>query len=89
MLIVITVVQWASMIYSLLIIARALLSFVPIDPYHPIAQFLHRVTEPALAPIRGILPPTGPFDFSPLIALLLLNVLTQLVVGLLWSLGHV
>ncbi len=80
---VITVVQWASTLYSLLIIARALLSFAPLDPYHPIALFLRQATEPVLAPIRRLMPQTGPFDFSPLIALLLLSLLTQIVVGVL------
>ncbi len=52
-----------------------------------IADFLYRVTEPALRPIRAVLPSFGGVDLSPLIALLLLQlvvapVLTELFNGL-------
>ncbi|RPJ52913.1 MAG: YggT family protein [Acidobacteria bacterium] len=58
-------------IYIWVIIARALISWVNADPWNPIVQFLHRATEPVLAPIRQRLPThrTG-IDFSPLVAIL-------------------
>lgn len=42
-------------------------------------EFLHRTTEPILAPLRRILPRIGMFDFSPLVALVLLDALRELI----------
>ena len=55
-----------------LILVRALLSWVNPDPFNPIVQFLGKVPEPILAPIRKVLPPAFRFgiDISPIIAFL-------------------
>ena len=59
-------------LYTWVIIIRAIISWVNPDPYNPIVQFLYRVTEPVLRPIRRVLPPMGGIDLSPLVALLLI-----------------
>jgi len=64
------------------IIARALLSWFPIDQGSPIFQVLWRVTEPIIEPIRRIMPQTSMIDLSPLAAIFALLVLGQLVLGL-------
>lgn len=46
-----------------------------------VGDFAYRVTEPVLAPIRGILPNFGGIDLSPLVVLLLLGFLRQLIVN--------
>ena len=74
-------------IYSLIIIARSLLAFVRMNPYHPVMDFLIRITEPVLAPIRQVIPPIGPIDISPLVALLLLRFVEWLVQALVMALG--
>ena len=58
-----------STILTWIIIIRALISWVNPDPYNSIVQFLYRVTEPILMPIRRILPTMGGFDLSPIVAL--------------------
>ena len=61
-------VLWA---YMWLIIIRALLSWVNPDPWNPIVQFINRVTEPILAPIRRRVPSWRMgIDLSPLVAIL-------------------
>jgi len=55
------------------ILARVLVSWVNPNPYHPAVQILDQITEPILAPIRRYLPPTGMIDFSPLVAIVLLE----------------
>ncbi|HEX9861187.1 MAG TPA: YggT family protein [Nitrospirota bacterium] len=55
-------------IYTYIIIARALVSWVNPDPYNPIVRFLYAATEPVLYPIRRRLPMAG-IDLSPLIVI--------------------
>jgi YggT family protein len=76
--ILLTMLQW-------LIIAAALVTWVSPDPRNPVVQFLFRSTEWILRPCRKILPPrwTGGIDFSPILAILLIVVVKQLVIGLL------
>jgi len=58
-------------IYTWVIIAAALITWVSLDPRNPIVRILRQITEPVLAPARRLLPPwkTGGLDFSPLIVI--------------------
>lgn len=62
------------------IIARVIVSWLRLDPYHPVVRVLHQITEPMLAPIRQIVPPVGMLDLSPLILLLLLYAIQRIFV---------
>jgi YggT family protein len=66
-------------VYSLLILVRALLSWVNPNPYHPLVQLLIRATEPVLAPLRRVIPMSG-IDFSPLVAMLLIDIVVKKIV---------
>jgi YggT family protein len=66
---------------SLAILARVLLSWVRVSPYHPAVQLLYQITEPILAPLRRIIPPVGMVDISPIIAMLLLQIIQQVLVA--------
>lgn len=63
-----------------IVIINAILSYF-LSPYHPIKMTLNRIVEPMLAPIRRIMPQTGMIDFSPLVLIILLQlvefILTQ------------
>jgi len=74
-------VGWLLDLYSYVIIAAALISWVSPDPRNPIVQFLHRVTEPVLAPVRRMLPPwkTGGLDLSPVIVLLAIQFIDRVI----------
>ena len=62
------------MVLTIAVFIRVLLSWVPnIDPRNPGIAFLYGITEPILAPIRSIMPRTMMFDFSPMIALFVLQ----------------
>ena len=58
-------------IYTWVIVAAALITWVSLDPRNPIVRILRQITEPVLAPARRLLPPwkTGGLDFSPLIVI--------------------
>jgi len=76
-------------IYLWIIIIRALLSWVNPDPYNPIVQFLTRITEPVLRPLRKLVPAYRlGIDLSPLIAVLIIYFLEIAVVDTLVRIGH-
>lgn len=74
------IVTTAITVLTILIIIRALLSWVPnlVDPRGPIAEFLYTVTEPILGPIRSLMPRMM-IDLSPLIAIFLLQAIGRVV----------
>ena len=73
-------------IYMWIIIIRALISWVSPSPYNPIVRFLYRVTEPALRPVRRILPLQGlGVDFSPVVVILVILLLIDFVIPTLFS----
>jgi len=63
------------------IIGRIIMSFVDQTGSMRITQILYEITEPILGPLRRIIPSVGMFDFSPMVALLLLQALQTLVVN--------
>jgi len=74
-------------IYYWFILIRALISWVNPDPNNGIVQFLNRVTEPVLMPIRKMLPPMG-IDVSPIIAFLAIIFLKSFLVASLIDLSY-
>ena len=75
------VLGWLLGLYSWVIIAAALITWVSPDPRNPIVMFLRQVTEPVLAPVRRFLPPwkTGGLDFSPLIVILAIQFVERVI----------
>ncbi len=77
-----TILDTILWLYMWVIIIRALISWVNPDPWNPIVQFLQRATDPVLYQIRKRLGMGGMgFDFSPIIAILLIMFLQIAVVG--------
>lgn len=74
-------------LYMWVIIARALISWVNPDPWNPIVQFLDRVTEPVLAPIRRWMGWRMGIDLSPLVAILIIYFLQYALVGSLYEMA--
>jgi YggT family protein len=72
---------WLLGLYSWVIIAAALITWVSPDPRNPIVMFLRQVTEPVLTPVRRFLPPwkTGGLDFSPLIVILAIQFVERVI----------
>lgn len=75
-----TVLDYVLWLYMWVIIARALISWVNPDPWNPIVQFLDRITEPVLGPIRRRLSWRMGIDVSPIIAFLIIMFLQMAVV---------
>jgi YggT family protein len=81
------VLDWVLTLYMYVIIARALISWVNPDPFNPIVQFLERVTEPVLAPIRRWIGWRMGIDLSPIIAILIIIFLQYALVRSLFELA--
>ena len=62
-----------------LLLARVIVSWTNPRGGGGIVAFIYQVTEPILAPIRRLLPPTAGIDWSPLIAILLLGVVLRVL----------
>jgi YggT family protein len=86
MIFAVRVVNTLVSLLSLLIFVYSLLSFF-MDPYHPVRRTLSQIIEPLLAPIRRVIPPVGGLDFSPLVLIIILQVLGALLRALLLSLA--
>ena len=84
-----SIVYYALELYMYIVIARALISWVNPDPWNPIVQFLEKVTEPALAPIRRLIGWRLGIDVSPIILILLLIFLQKFIVPALVQMGTV
>ncbi|MHB9034983.1 MAG: YggT family protein [Anaerolineae bacterium] len=68
-----------SQALSLAILARVLLSWVPSLQQSRLGLFIYDITEPILGPIRRTIPPLGMIDLSPFIALIVIELLAQLL----------
>ena len=64
-------------VLTLAIIFRAILSWFSPRPTNILAVILYKVTEPLLAPLRRIIPRAGMFDFTPLVAIILLQLIAS------------
>lgn len=83
---IIDFINIAFQVLVYLIIARALLSFVRHNPNQPIIKFIYEITEPIMRPIRRLLPVIGGIDFSPIIAVVALEIIRRVVITLIHSL---
>ena len=79
---IIALIVWILNILAIAIIIRSLLSWVDPMGRNPISQVLIQVTEPVLAPIRNMMGGgIGGFDLSPIIAILLIQVIARVLAG--------
>ncbi len=80
-LILIEIIRWVIQIVTVIVIIKVFMSYF-FPPYQPVRMFIDRLVEPMLAPIRRVLPPVGMFDFSPLVLIILLQLLGTIVINL-------
>jgi YggT family protein len=79
-------IHLASTVITVVIIIDVVLSYF-LSPFHPLRQTLDQVVEPMLAPIRRVVPTIGMIDFSPLVLLILVQLLESVLVSLLSAAG--
>lgn len=84
--ILIIFIQTAATVLTIIILVDIILSFF-VDPFNPLRQALDSLVEPMLTPIRRILPQTGMLDFSPLVLLILIQLIESVLVQILFTLA--
>ena len=81
-------VDLAYRFLTILILIRVFMSWIRPQGFSPLyrkfTRIVFMITEPLLEPIRNILPQTGALDLSPMIAILLLNLMRNILWGLLF-----
>jgi len=65
------------------IIIRVVLSWVQPNPNNPLVRLLNKVTDPVMRPLERIIPPLGGLDITPIIAVVLIQLVQRLLPGLL------
>jgi YggT family protein len=75
-------------VFVVAILAGVVLSWVAPDAYNPAVSLIHSLSEPALRPFRRLVPPMGGLDLSPMVALIVLQLVLMLLVKPLLDLGY-
>lgn len=78
-------------IYTFVIIAAVLISWVNADPYNPIVKILRQLTQPVFMLVKRILPRAlryARIDISPMIVLIVLMLIETVAVGFLYDLAR-
>ena len=83
--ILLTTVTLLFRVLSVAILARVIISWLPmagvrVDVYHPLIRVVYIITDPLLNPIRRFTT-FGMMDFSPIVALILLQIIEQILVS--------
>ena len=78
--------QFLNLLLTVLTVAiliRALLTWVPnMDPSNPLVRLLNQITDPLLQPARRFIPPMGGMDLSPIVVIVVLQLLQRLLMRL-------
>lgn len=82
--ILVEIIHFISRLLSFVIVVDVVLAYV-ISPYHPVRQFLDRLLEPLISPIRRWVPMVGMFDFSPVVLIIVVQLLDIILTSLLLS----
>ena len=87
MLGIIQLIHFVFQIYTLMLFARILSSWVPQLQEYRLMQFVSYYTDPYLNLFRRIIPPLGMFDLSPIVAFISLSIFQSIVINLLQKLS--
>jgi len=86
-LIIANLLKTVIYVHMFIIIVQIIISWVNPGAYNPITVLMYQLSEPILKPARRLIPPAGGFDFSPMIAIIVLQLMIILLVSPLMDLG--
>jgi YggT family protein len=78
-------INFVANLLIILIFADSIISFF-LNPYHPVREVMDRIVNPLLVPIRKIVPLVGNWDISPLILIILIEILARILGSFLMAL---
>jgi YggT family protein len=78
----VSIIQTIRQIVYILVLLKIILSYF-MDPFHPFRQSVDKLVDPLLKPIQQVVPTFGRFDFSPLILVLLVDILSRILISIL------
>jgi YggT family protein len=84
-ILLVSIVNLLSNLMVILIIIDTFVSFF-LAPYNQIRRVLDSIIQPLLTPIRRVVPLVGMFDFSPLILIILIEIVTFILTRLISAL---
>jgi YggT family protein len=88
MFLLIEIINLVFRLYGYAILARIVLSWIPLERNNLVVQFIYKITEPILASFRIILPLGGMWlDLSPIIVFFLINLLQRSIINILISIA--
>ncbi len=79
MTIFVSIIRVLCDVFAILILLRVVVSWYSPRPTNILVRILHRLTEPVLAPLRRIIPRVGRLDFTPLVAIILIQLIYYLL----------
>jgi len=79
---IVDIIQAIRTVVYILVILKVVLSYI-MDPFHPFRQSIDRLLDPALKPIQQVLPTFGGYDFSPLVLIIIVEILSSILLGFL------
>ena len=75
------IIQVIRQTLYILVLLKVVLSYF-MDPYHPFRNSIDRLLDPVLRPIQQVLPTFGGFDFSPLVLIILIEVVANILLSI-------
>jgi len=81
-LFIIRIINFFVQLITLLIIVKVFLSYF-LSPFHPLRVYLDKIMDPILIPIRKLIPPVGMLDLSPIILIIIVQLLGRMIISLL------
>jgi len=86
MILIAEIIHRIIQFFVLIVIIQAILTFF-MDPYHPVRRTIDQLVNPFLDPIRRIVPPIANLDFSPVVLIIILQILDSILYRLLIGLA--
>lgn len=85
-LFIIRIINFFVQLITLLIIVKVFLSYF-LSPFHPLRVYLDKIMDPIQIPLRKLIPPVGMLDLSPIILIIVVQLLGRMIISLLGSIG--
>lgn len=83
-IILVQIIRFVAQVLTLIVLIDVVLSYF-MSPYSTVRRVLDRIVEPMLAPIRKVVPTIGMLDISPIILLILIQVVAYILEQIVWG----